>query len=124
LKQQDDTLRIWSLLQTQWLDVPIGRSVSRANPTWGAFSEAFESCLLGVSLHVGRHVGDRTDLESVVTEVFIDNLDVLASPLGEQEKLVRLLAAADRLIVKRISIGSDAGSRDRDVTISNGECDS
>jgi len=96
-------LRIWSLLQTQWLDVPIGRDVSRANPTWGAFSEAFASCLLGVSLHVGRRVSDRTGLESVVTEVFIENLDVLASPLGEQEKLGRLLAAADLLIAKRVA---------------------
>lgn len=123
MKPQDDTLRIWSLLQTQWLDVPIGRDVSCANPTWGAFSEVFESCLLGVSLHVGRRVNDRTGLESVVTEVFIENLDVLASPLGEQEKLVRLLAAADLLIAKRASTRGDADSRDRGVTISDGGCD-
>jgi hypothetical protein len=123
LKRQDDTLRIWSLLQTRWLDVPIGRDVRSANPTWGAFSEAFESCLLGVSLHVGRRVNDRAGLESVVTEVFIENLDILASPLGEREKLDRLLAASDLLLAKRAPTWSDAGSRDRDVTIPGDVCD-
>jgi hypothetical protein len=123
LKQQDDTLRIWSLLQTQWLDVPIGRDVHGVSPTWGSFSEAFESCLLGVSLHVGPRVNDRTGLASVVTEVFIENLGVLASPLGEPEKLGRLLAAADLLIARRASIRSDAGSRDRGVMSSDVACD-
>ena len=104
MNQQSDASGIWSLLQTRWLDVPVGRDVNRTNPTWGAFSEAFESCLLGVSLHASRRVSERTGLESVVTEAFISNLDVLASPLGEQEKLGRLLAAVDLLIAKRVSI--------------------
>jgi hypothetical protein len=101
----------WSLLQTQWLDVPIGQDVNHANSTWGAFSEAFESCLLEVSSHVGQRSNDRAGLESVVTEVFVGNLDVLVSSLGNQEKVGRLLAAADRLMARRTSSGStDAGS--------------
>lgn len=88
----------WSLLRTQWLDVPIGEAVGSGNPTWGAFSESFDACLRGVSCHVARCVGDRARLESIVTEVFVDNLDVLVSPLEKRDKLRRLLALADLLL--------------------------
>jgi hypothetical protein len=93
----------WSLLQTHWLDVPIRQDATQANPTWGAFSEAFESCLLEVSLHVGQRSNDRAGLERVVTEVFVENLDVVVSSLGAQEKVGQLLAAADRLMARRSS---------------------
>jgi hypothetical protein len=95
----------WSLLKTQWLEVPIGADAGRASPTWGAFSEGFERCLRGVSLHVSRRVGDRTCLESVVTEVVVDNLHLIVSQLGEREKLDRLLVAADLLIARRAAPG-------------------
>ena len=90
----------WSLLKTQWLDVPIGADAGRACPTWRDFSEGFERCLRGVSLHVSRRVDDRTCLESVVTEVVVDNLHLIVSQLGEREKLDRLLAAADLVLVR------------------------
>jgi hypothetical protein len=50
------------------------------------------------SYHVVRCVDDRARLESIVTEVFVDNLDILVSHLGDCDKLDRLLSAADRLI--------------------------
>lgn len=90
--------RSWSLLETQWLDVPVGEDARYANLSWGAFAEAFDVCLQGVSAHVARRVDDQVRLGSVVTEVFTGNLDVLVSPLGNRDKLQRLLAAADRLI--------------------------
>jgi hypothetical protein len=92
--------QLWSLLQTQWLDVPIEEGVGYAHLTWGGFSEIFEACLQGVYRHVDRRVKDRSSLEGVVTAVFVENLHVLVSPLGEQAKLGLLLAAADRLIVR------------------------
>ena len=95
----------WSLLQTQWLDVPISAEVEGAIPTWGVFSESFERCLRNVSLHVSQCVEDRTCLESVVTEVVVGNLLVLVSQLGEQEKLDRLFVAADHLIARRAAPG-------------------
>lgn len=95
----------WSLLRTQWLDVPTGADAGHANLTWAAFSEVFEGCLQGVARHVGRRVDDRSSLEAVVTAVLVDNLDVLVSPLGEQERLGRLFAAADRLIARRALAG-------------------
>ena len=95
----------WSLLQTQWLDVPIGADVGRASLTWGAFSEGFERCLRGVSLHVSQRVDDRRCLESVVTEVVVDNLHLLVSQLAEQEKLDRLRAAANLLLARRAAPG-------------------
>lgn len=88
----------WSVLQTQWLDLPIGKAASDASPTWEAFSDAFEVCLQGVSLHVTRFVDDRASVESLVTVVFVDNLDVLVSQLGIRDKLDRLRTAADRLL--------------------------
>jgi hypothetical protein len=95
----------WSLLQTQWLDVPIGANVGRASLTWGAFSEGFERCLRGVSLHVSQRVDDRRCLESVVTEVVVDNLHLLVSQLAEREKLDRLRVAANLLIARRAAPG-------------------
>jgi hypothetical protein len=50
-----------------------------------------------------RH--DRAGLEGVVTQVLIENLDVLVSSLGEREKLRRLIAAADLLIARRAPVG-------------------
>lgn len=88
----------WSMLQTEWLDVPVGQDPGQANPTWMAFSESFDACLTGVSLHVARCVDDRARLESIVTEVFVGSLDILVSHLGDDEKLDRLLTAADLLI--------------------------
>jgi hypothetical protein len=88
----------WSLLQTQWLDVPIGEGAHDATLTWGAFSETFDACLRGVSLHVVRRVDDRARLECVVTQVLVDNLDVLVSQLADRDKLHRLLTAADLLL--------------------------
>lgn len=88
----------WSVLQTEWLDVPIGRGAGHANPTWMAFSESFDVCLRGVSLHVARCVEDRARLERIVTEVVVENLDILVSQLGDSDKLDRLLSEAERLI--------------------------
>jgi len=88
----------WSLLQTQWLDVPIRVGADHANPTWEAFSASFDVCLQGVHLHLARRVSDRAHLESAVTEVLVDHLDILVSQLGNQEKLRHLLAIADRLL--------------------------
>ena len=88
----------WSLLQTEWLAVPVGRTAGHATPTWMAFSESFDVCLRDVSRHVARAVDDRARVERIVTEVLVDNLDVLVSPLGDREKLGRLLTAADLLI--------------------------
>ncbi len=96
---------LWSLLQTQWLDVPIAGHPGHVKPTWGAFSEVFEDCLQGVYRHVSRRVGDRAGLQGIVTGVFVENLDVLVSQLGTQEKLRRLLLAADVLIARRASPG-------------------
>ncbi len=86
------------MLQAEWLNVPIGQDAGRANPTWMAFSESFDVCLRGVFRHVARRVGDRASLESIVTEVFADNLDILVSHLSDCDKLARLLSAADLLI--------------------------
>jgi len=96
----------WSLLQTQWLDVPISADVGRASLTCGAFSEGFERCLRGVSLHVSQRIDDRTCLESVVTEVVVDNLHLLVSQLAEREKLDRLRVAANLLIARRAALGA------------------
>jgi hypothetical protein len=90
----------WSLLQAQWLDVPVGADVGQAVPNWATFSEGFERCLLAVSLHVGQRVADREGLEGVVTEVVVQNLHLLVSQLAEK-KLDRLLVAADLLIARR-----------------------
>ena len=91
----------WSLLQTQWLDVPIEMDPGAAPQTWEAFSEIFDVCLSEVSSHVARYVDDRVRLGRVVTEVFVDNLDVLVSHLGDHDKLHRLLVAADRVLERR-----------------------
>ena len=96
----------WSLLQTQWLDVPVGLGVERTNPTWGAFSEDLGRCLEVVSAHVRRRVRDRACLEDVLTDVVVENLHLLVLPLGEREKLDRLLAAADLLITRRAGLRS------------------
>jgi hypothetical protein len=95
----------WSLLQAQWLDVPIGADVGRASLTWGAFSEGFERCLRGVSLHVSQRIDNRTCLASVVTEVVVGNLHVLVSQLGEREKLDSLRLAANLLLARRAAPG-------------------
>jgi len=42
-------------------------------------------------------VGDRARLESVVTELFVDSLDVLVSDFGNREKLRCLSSEADLL---------------------------
>jgi hypothetical protein len=91
----------WSLLRAKWLDVPIAADVGQACPTWATFAEGFERCLRDVSLHVGQRVTDREGLEGVVTEVVVENLHLLASQLGQREKLDRLLVAADLLIARR-----------------------
>jgi hypothetical protein len=52
-------------------------------------------------VHVSQWVDDRTSLESVVTEVVVDNLHLLVSQLGDREKLDRLFVAADLLIARR-----------------------
>jgi len=88
----------WSLLKTQWLDVPIGKNADQVNLTWGDFSQRFDACLRGVSLHFARWVEDRARLESLVTEVLIDNLGILVSDLGESDLLRSLCEAADRLL--------------------------
>jgi hypothetical protein len=88
----------WSLLQAQWLDVPINKDTNHASPTWEVFSETFGVCLWGVSEHLSRRVDDRRRLESLVTRVLVDNLEVLASHDGDREKLHRLLTAADLLL--------------------------
>jgi hypothetical protein len=88
----------WSLLQTEWLDVPIGADC--VNLTWGTFSEGLESCLRDVSLHVSRRLKGHERLESVVTDVVVENLHLFVSQLGQREKLDRLLIAADRLIAR------------------------
>lgn len=93
----------WSLLRTPWLNVPIGTDPVHAGLTWRAFSEVFEGCLRDVARHVGRRVDDRSSLEGIVTAVLVDNLDILVSSLGEQERLGRLLTAADLLIARRAS---------------------
>jgi len=89
------------VLQTQWLDVPIGRNPDHAELTWGAFSETLDTCLQGITLHVARCVNDRARLESVVTELFVGNLDVLVSPLADREKLRCLRTAADLMLERR-----------------------
>ena len=55
--------------------------------------------------HVGQRVDDRTCLESVVTEVVVDNLHLLVSQLAEREKLDRLRVAANLLIARRAASG-------------------
>jgi hypothetical protein len=52
-------------------------------------------------LHVGPRVADREGLEGIVTEVVVENLHLIVSPLAEREKLDRLLVAADLLIARR-----------------------
>jgi len=91
------------VLRTLWLDVPIGREPGHANPTWGALSETLEACLRGITLHVARRVDERARLESVVTEIFVGNLDLLVSHVGDQEKLRSLSAAADLLLERETS---------------------
>jgi hypothetical protein len=58
--------------------------------------------LRSARLEQGREVRvepvDRARMESVVTKVFVDNLDVLVSDDGDREKLRRLAAAADLLL--------------------------
>jgi hypothetical protein len=93
----------WSLLRAQWLDVPIAALDAHARPTWGAFSEVFLRCLQEVSSHVSQRVTDREVLEGVVTEVVVENLDLLVSRLGEREKCDRLLVVADLLIARRVA---------------------
>jgi len=90
----------WSLLQAQWLDVPVA-GVGQVRPTWADFVEGLERCLRDVSLHVGQRVTDREGLERVVTDVVVENLHLLVSKLGEREKRDRLLVAADLLIARR-----------------------
>jgi hypothetical protein len=102
----------WSLLQAQWLDLPIGAEGGYTPPTWGAFSEGFERCLRGLSLHVCGRVNNRECLEDVVTEVVVENLHLLVSQLGEGEKLDRLLVAADLLM-------TSPARGDRGVTVSD-----
>jgi hypothetical protein len=88
----------WSVLRTPWLDIPTAKDPGQADLTWSALSETLESCLRGITLHVARCVDDRAQLESVVTEVFVGNLDLLVSHLGDREKLRCLSAAADLLL--------------------------
>lgn len=95
----------WSLLQTQWLDIPIGRRVSHDDLTWGAFSESFDGYLHAVSRYVSRGVKDGADVAGIVTEVLVENLAVLVAPIGDPEKLRRLLCAADLLIDRRLRSG-------------------
>jgi hypothetical protein len=95
----------WSLLKARWLDLPISPEVAAASPSWESFSEGFERCLRGVSLHVSQRVDDLTSLESVVTQVVVDNLHLLVSPLGERQKLDRLFVAANQLIARRAARG-------------------
>jgi hypothetical protein len=40
-------------------------------------------------------------LEEVVTKVVVENLPLLVSPLGEREKIDRLLVAADLVIAQK-----------------------
>jgi hypothetical protein len=90
--------RPWSVLRTDWLDLPIGQDACHANLTWMNFAESFDLCLRGVSLHVAGCVDDRARLEGIVTRVFVDHLHVLVGRMGDCEKLDLLLSAADRLI--------------------------
>jgi hypothetical protein len=88
----------WSVLQTPCLDIPTRKDPGHTSLTWGALSESLEFCLLGITLHVAQCVDDRAHLESIVTEIFVGNLDLLVSHLGDREKLRSLTTAADLLL--------------------------
>jgi hypothetical protein len=103
----------WSVLQAEWFDVPIRQDAGHATPTWMAFSVSFDVCLRGVLRHVARCADDRAKLESIVTEVFAENLDILVSCMGDCDKLARLLSAADLLIERGAGPGRERGIRAR-----------
>jgi hypothetical protein len=89
----------WSLLNTAWLDVPIGTDAGGGSATWGDFCQSFDACLHTVSIRFARRVDDRAHLERLVTAVLVDNLGILASKLGESDKIQSICQAADRLLV-------------------------
>jgi CheY-like chemotaxis protein len=62
------------------------------------FSAAFDRCFTRVYAYVGRRVSDGASCEGVVSQVLLENLDLLVERGDEQQEVRQLKAASDRLI--------------------------